>query len=230
MRQRFISSILLILLCLLTVVPASVGRAQQFLPTATGTPTVTPTPVQVNIISPMDGQAVQGKVIIQGNTAIEGFKSAELDFAYSDTPPLTWFLIHFTETPVANGILAEWDTSTITDGLYDLQLRVTLENGEVMTKTIRKIRVRNYTPIETDTPTPVTPTATQVPGDTPIPSPTATPTETPIPPTPTDLAPNPAEVTRLDLFLSLGKGALVSLGIFALIGVYVSIKNARKRT
>lgn len=229
MRRLLVSSTPLILFCILIALPASVGSAQQFLPTPTGTPTITPTPVQVSLISPIDGQAVQGKVIIQGNTAVEGFKSAELSFAYSDTPLLTWFLIHTSEQPVTNGILAEWDTSTITDGLYDLQLKVLLENGDVITTNVKKLRVRNYTPIETDTPTPITPTATQVPGDTPVPSATATPTETPVPPTPTALALNPAEVTRADIFLSLGKGALVSLGIFALIGVYISIKSAHKR-
>ncbi len=185
MRRLLVSSTPLILFCILIALPASVGSAQQFLPTPTGTPTITPTPVQVSLISPIDGQAVQGKVIIQGNTAIEGFKFAELSFAYSGTPPLTWFLIHTSEQPVTNGILAEWDTSTITDGLYDLQLKVLLENGDVITTNVKKLRVRNYTPIETDTPTPITPTATQVPGDTPVPSATATPTETPVPPTPT---------------------------------------------
>lgn len=230
MRRIFlVLTTLLLLVSGLRAIPTPVGQAQQFLPTATGTPTITPTPVQVSIQSPRDGQAVQGKVVIQGNTAIEGFKSAELSFTYSDEPVLTWFLILTTDQPVANGILAEWDTSTITDGLYDLELKVRLENGEVLTTRVTKLRVRNYTPIETDTPTPMTPTATQVPGDTPIPSPTATPTETPIPPTATALAPNPAEVTRLDVFLSLGKGALLSLGLFALIGIYVSIKNLRKR-
>lgn len=230
MRRLLMSSTPLFIFCVLIALPVSFGSAQQFFPTATGAPTITPTPFRVSLLSPLDGQAVQGKVIMQGNTAIEGFKSAELNFAYSDTPPLTWFLIHSAQEPVANGVLAEWDTSTITDGLYDLQLKVILENGEVITENVRKLRVRNYTPIETDTPTPITPTATQVPGDTPIPSATATPTATPVPPTPTALAPNPAEVTRLDIFLSLVKGALVSLGAFALIGIYASIKNARKRT
>jgi hypothetical protein len=229
LRWRLLISISVLLIGLRVVLPGSIGHAQVEQPTATGTPGVTLSPAPASIQSPAAGQALQGRVIIQGNTAVAGFISSELNFAYSDSPLDTQFLINATDKPVSNGNLAEWDTSTITDGVYDLHLTVALENGNSVTVTIPKLRVRNYTTIETNTPTPVTPTATTVPGDTPIPSATPTPTQTPIPPTATALAANPVEITDQDVNLSLGKGALLSLGLFALIGVYVSIKNLRKR-
>jgi hypothetical protein len=94
--------------------------------------------------------------------------------------------------------------------------------------TVEDLRVRNYTAIETNTPTPVTPTATPLPGDTPVPTSTPTPTETPIPPTPTSLPPNPIQVTGVDFTTSLVKGIAIVAGAFVIIGIYASIKNLRR--
>jgi hypothetical protein len=205
--------------------PGPLAFAQQTSPT--GTP-LHETP-QVIIITPSDGQALKGNVGITGSTAIQGFASAQLSFRYSDHPTETWFLIQAGIQPVKDGNLAEWDTSTITDGLYDLRLEVERQAGEPVVYTVNQLRVRNYTPVETNTPTPVTPTSTSLPGDTPVPTVTPTPTDTPVPPTVTALPPNPAQISRQDLGLSLGKGAIFTVGLFALIGIYLSIKNIRKR-
>jgi len=94
---------------------------------------------------------------------------------------------------------------------------------------VEGLRVRNYSPIETSTPTPVTPTATPLPGELSIPTPTPTPTISPPAPTPTDLARNPAQVSVPDIALSLGKGALAILGLFALMGIYQAVKNIREK-
>lgn len=195
------------------------------------TPTATPTsePPTVIITSPGDGQALKGMVGITGSTDIQGFASASLSFSYSEHPTQTWFLIQSGIQPVTDTALAEWDTTTITDGMYDLQLVVNRQSGEPLVYTVRNLRVRNYTPVETSTPTPVTPTSTPLPGDTPVPSVTPTPTDTPVPPTATDLPPNPAQISRQDLRLSLGKGAIFTVGLFALLGIYFSVKNIRKR-
>lgn len=214
----------LIIIGLYLVVPATAGHAQQ------STPTTTPTPPPVYISFPADGQALKGKVAVTGSTSVRGFVSSELSFSYSDDPTGTWFLIQNSTESVGDGMLFEWDTSTITDGVYDLQLDVKLSSGETILYSVRQLRVRNYTPVETETPTPVTPTSTPLPGDTPIPTTTSTPTETPVPPTRTALPPNPAQVTRQDLGSSLGKGALFTLGLFALMGIYISIKTIRRRS
>jgi hypothetical protein len=220
MYQKYL---LLIIIGLCLAVPVSAGFAQQ------GTPTATATPVLVYIKFPPDGQALKGKVAVSGNTSIQGFSSSEVSFSYSDNPTGTWFLIQSSTQPVKDGVLVEWDTSTITDGVFDMRLEVKLVTGESIVYTVRKLRVRNYTPVETETPTPVTPTSTPLPGDTPIPTATSTPTETPVPPTRTALPSNPAQVTRQELGISLGKGVLFTLGLFALMGIYLSVKTIRKR-
>ena len=211
---------------------AGAARAQQETPTASSTsaaslsattPTASVTPA-LSIHSPVTGQAVQGSVSIEGSSTASGFVSAELSFAYTGDSTGIWFLIAEASQPVQDGVLAQWDTGAITDGDYDLRMRVTLADGSHAETTIRGLRVRNYTPVETDTPTPVTPTLTQLPGETPAvtPTPVVLPSSTPLPP-------NPAEVSDQDITKSLGKGALAILGLFALMGVYWLVRNLGDR-
>ena len=216
----------------LLMLAAGAARAQEATPTPTptstapaiaGTPSASPEPA-LSIRFPVAGQAVQGSVSIEGNSAVTGFVSAELAFAYTGDPTGTWFLIAEASQPVQDGVLGQWDTGAITDGDYNLRLRVILQNGSHMEILVPALRVRNYTPIETDTPTPVTPTLTQVPGETPVVTPTRE-----IRPTPTPLPTNPAEVTGGDILGSLGKGALAIVGLFALLGAYRLVQGIRDR-
>lgn len=225
--------ILVFLLCL--ALPGGIALAQTApgtpspAPAATGTPAALP---QAAIRAPRPGQALQGSLSIQGRAAGAGFQRFELLFAYHGDPTGAWFLIAESSQPVESGELAAWDTTTLTDGVYDLRLEVFLENGETRRVEAPGLRVRNYTPVETDTPTPVTPTATTRPGDTPVPTPSATPTETPLPsstPSLTPLPPNPGELGRADLERSLGRGALATTGLFALMGLYFLVRRAAGR-
>lgn len=218
---------------LLLGLPGLIARAQEDSPTATPThtellptvriPSTTPIPETetslIYIQSPSPGEAIQGVVTITGAISVENFQHGELTFSYSQNPTSTWFLIQAIEEPMDNEMIAEWDTTTITDGSYDLRLSVFYENtGEVLVE-VPGLRLRNYTPIETNTPTPVTPTATPVPGASP------TPTETPVPPTPTSLPSNPAQLTTQDVVIGFGKGVLFTAGLFSLIGLYVLVRN-----
>jgi hypothetical protein len=221
-------TIALLLFTLLSI-PSRVVFAQVVEGSPTPTITPTPTPAQLAITSPISGEALQGNVTIQGTTGIEGFSSSELTFTYADSSADTWFLIQESNQPVLNGVLAHWDTTTITDGNYDLRLVVTRAGDERDIYTVSGLRVRNYTQVETGTPTPVTPTSTPLPGDTPIPSETPTPTASPVPPTATPLPANPAELTPGDIRLSLAKGGLAVLGLFAVFGIYQGFKRLGKR-
>lgn len=206
--------------------------AQQEQPTAS--PEVTTTPNQLttpnppstevtdsNVIieSPSIGQALQGTVNIIGSISVEDFQAAELTFAYSENSRDTWFLIQEIIAPISDGVMAQWDTTVITDGTYDLRLTVTRLSGDPVSIIIPSLRVRNYTPIETETPTPITPTSTVVPGI------TATSTATLIPPSPTPLSQNPAEVTMQDIRQSLAMGAIAALGAFLLFGLYTTLRR-----
>ena len=76
------------------------------------------------ITSPRPGEALQGVIAVQGSTDVLDFESAELSFAYQDGGEETWFLIANLKNPVEDQRLAEWDTTTIADGTYQLRLRV----------------------------------------------------------------------------------------------------------
>ncbi|MFQ5617120.1 MAG: hypothetical protein ACE5GO_11770 [Anaerolineales bacterium] len=190
----------------------------------------------VRIDSHRGGEAIQGQVIITGSTAIDGFFSAELSFTYTGDPTRTWFLIAENFTPVVDGPLAEWDTFNLTDGNYDLRLLVTLLDGSQHTFVVEGIRVRNYSPIETSTPTNTpTITPTPIPRETPAstatntPTITPTPTETPIPPTPTPLPTNPARLPIGNIANGLARGAAGAMVIFLLLGTYTSFHRVMRR-
>lgn len=169
--------------------------------------TPTPTPGPVAITAPKPHQALQGQARVLGVTDVAGFKTATLYFGYADDPTHTWFWIATRHIPAHEGLIARWDTTTLTDGDYVLRLVVEAADGRQWEATV-PVRVRNYTPVETPTPAPAV-------GGTPRPTATATPlpTATPRWPTPTPFPPNPARLpaetlTRAGLY---GAGALLGL-------------------
>ena len=121
--------------------------------------------------------------------------------------------------PVSAGTLATWDTTTITDGNYNLRLRVSLADGTFTDVLVGNLRVRNYSPVETPTPVPTSPQA-----PTPTLTPTITPTATPYP-TPTQLPPNPAEIAPTDVWVSVGYGGLAAVALILLLGAYLWLRR-----
>jgi hypothetical protein len=173
----------------------------------------------LGIDTPGPGEVLQGLVTVNGTSEVEGFLSADIAFSYANDPTGTWFLISASSQPVQRGLLATWDTTTITDGTYNLRLRVTLADGSYKDSLISDLRVRNYTPVETATPAPYVPQAT--------PAPTVTPTATPFP-TPTRLPSNAAALTGVDVSASLAWGGLGVLALVAFSGLYLWLR--RKHT
>jgi hypothetical protein len=184
---------------------------------------------QVVISAPLPGQALQGDIVITGNTSVEGFVASQISFAYSGDATDTWFLIQYSTVPVDNDLLAHWDTTTITDGDYTLRLVIDTADGSQITLIVPGLRVRNYTPVETDTPTPLPASPTAGPG-TPLP-PRATPSAMPIPsatpppPTPTPLPTNPAIISEKDVIFTVAEGAGIGTGLLALFGVILGIRH-----
>jgi len=181
----------------------------------------------VEITSLRAGEAIRGIIPLSGTTAVDGFISWELTFSYTSDTTGTWFLVSEGDESVSNDILTEWDTTTITDGIYDLRLTVFLEGDRRDHFIIPDIRVRNYTPIESDTPTP-TLTATPLtvtPQPSHSPTLTLTPSETPIPNTMTPLPTNAIELSTPSLTGSLIQGAGFVIIIFLVMGLYTTIRR-----
>lgn len=174
---------------------------------------------KIYILSPLPGEAVQGVVSITGSTQIEGFSSFELAFSFRDDPTSTWFLINKGAEPIEDGLLGQWDTSPLTDGFYRIRLVVWKTDGDPVVVYIDGIRVRNYTPIETSTPT-ITPTPEPIPATT-IP-PTITPT---LNPTPTPLANNDASVSSDQITTAVQVGGILAVVFLVILGLYTAARN-----
>jgi hypothetical protein len=179
------------------------------------------------ITSPAPGEVLRGQVTVTGSMAIPGFVFAQLDFAYATAsqPTGTWFSIQTFSQPIADSTLAVWDTTSISDDDYVLRLRVTLEDGtfqEVM------VHVMVMNDVALSTPTAVPPTSTpeiavQIPTSFLL---AASPTPTDLPrPTPTMLPPNPAALGQNQIYGSLGRGALVMIGLFIFAGLIVRLRH-----
>jgi hypothetical protein len=177
------------------------------------------------ITSPAAQEVLRGEVTITGSIDIPNFVFAQLEFAYASNPTDTWFNIRTFSEPIVNSTLAVWDTTSITDDGYVLRLRVTFEDGtsqEVMIP----VTVLNDVPLSTPTAIPPTSTpefAVQIPTPFLL---AASPTPTDVPrPTPTALPSNPVSLGQNEIYGSLGRGALVMIGLFALAGLIVRLRR-----
>lgn len=178
----------------------------------------------VAIISPAPDEILRGQVTITGKVDVPSFVSVQLDFSYASNPTNTWFTIQTFSQPVADSTLATWDTTSITDGDYVLRLRVNFEDSTFQEVTV-PIKIGNDV-----LPTPTfEPTSTLEPETVLIPTPfllAASPTPTDVPrSTPTALPSNPASLGQNQIYASLGRGALVILGLFALAGLIIRVRR-----
>lgn len=178
----------------------------------------------IAITSPAPDEILRGQVTVTGKIDVPSFVSAQLDFAYATNPTNTWFNIQAFSQPLPDSTLALWDTTLITDGEYILRLRVNFEDGTFQEVTV-PIKVGNE----------LLPTATPEPTSTPdadtvlIPTPfllAVSPTPTDLPrATPTALPTNPVSLGQKQIYTSLGRGALVILGLFALAGLILRVRR-----
>jgi len=177
------------------------------------------------ITAPASEEVLRGEVTITGSTDFPNFIFAQLDFAYASNPTDTWFNIQTFSQPVADSTLAVWNTASISDGDYILRLRATLEDGTFQDVMVPVV-VMNDVPLSTPTAIPPTSTAeiaVQVPTPFLL---AASPTPTDLPrPTPTMLPPNPASLGQNEIYGSLGRGALVMIGLFALAGLIFRLRR-----
>ena len=179
----------------------------------------------IAITSPSAGGTLAGVVTILGTTDVEKFASFQLDFSYASNPADTWFAIQASTQPAVDSPLADWDTTLITDGDYVLRLRVYFEDGTFQDVTT-PIKVQNDTPIVVSV-AEATPTAVRLENQVPTPflvASSPTPTQTPRP-TPTPFATNAASLDTLAIYGSLGRGALVIIGLFAFAGIILRLRR-----
>jgi hypothetical protein len=180
---------------------------------------ITPSPEPVSITTPETGAALQGQILIKGSTDVPGFQMAEIWYSYDGGTGS--FLISQQREAVQDGELGIWDTTTISDGNYELHLKIFLTDGSVQEYVVDGLRVRNSSPIETNTPPievlPANITPTQL-----LPTTTVRPTSTWLPP-------NPASITNMNLGEEFVLGGLIVAGVFVALGLYLGIRKLLHR-
>lgn len=179
----------------------------------------------IAITSPAPGDILRGQVDITGTMDAPDFLSAQLDFSYASNPAGTWFSLQSFSQPGIGSVIAVWDTTLISDGDYILRLRVNFTDG-TLGEIVVPIKVQNDSPILTPT-LKTTPTLESAGFQIPTPflvaaSPTPTATQ---PPTPTALPTNPVSLNPVAIYASLGRGALVILGLFVLSGIILRLRR-----
>jgi hypothetical protein len=211
--------------------PAPVS-AQELSPTpesATPAGTLTvipeiPTPSPVSVSYPIHGITLTGVVNITGSIALEGWTHYEVAFSYVAEGNDVWFVFAGGTNPVAENSLASWTTTAISDGDYNLRVRV-FSPGSFQDGFVYGLRVRNYTvntPLPTSTFTPTATSAATAP-------PTFTPTLTStVYPTPTALPTNPATLGTREIVLNLGGGALAAVVLFGVFGLFIGLRSSKR--
>ena len=179
------------------------------------------------ITAPLAGDVLRGEITITGTTDIENFLSAQLDFTYAANQTGNWFTLQTVSQPVLSSALAIWNTASISDGDYILRLRVNLTDGTFQEVTV-PVKVQNDTPISTPTLEPETATPDSITVQ--IPTPfllAASPTPTEVPrPTPSALPTNPVSLNQNEIYASLGRGALVIIGLFIFAGLIIRVRRS----
>jgi len=173
------------------------------------------------ITSPLEGQVIQGVVEVQGSIPDGDFAYAELSYAFEESDSANWFIISRIDTPIQDGILAFWDTTTITDGIYRIRLAVYQTDGDSAEVIIKAIRVGNYTQYDTATPAPVSVDSTATPQQ-------MTPTLTAIP-EPTDFLENPASISQEDIAVSTTSAIIIILLGIVIVGIYLFFRSVAKK-
>lgn len=170
-------SAVLLLLALLTVLPGTFSDARAITPTLTLLPTTPTVPVSgtpdtsVLISAPVSGQVLFGVVRIVGSANSQQMAMYRLEFLAGADPQDKWQVIASQVTQqVSNNTLGQWDTSKVADGAYQIRLRVTLRNNNVIDSYARGLQVSNQQP--TPLPTALLPPSATLP-PTIGPSPTA---------------------------------------------------------
>lgn len=184
----------------------------------------------VAITSPAQNETVVGVVNITGTAAHPQFVRYEISFAYDPNPTDTWFELQPpSETQVAEGLLAAWDTTSISDGTYMIRLRVySSDSATPQEAIVRGIKIRNAAP-PTAAPTSTGEAASPTPT---LALPTATPASTPASspfPIASPVSPSSPSLDLLPYTSAFCNGAYLTFGVFIFLGLYAVLRDRIRR-
>jgi len=177
----------------------------------------------VRIVTPKDGEVLQGNVAINGTVTGVGLQYADIGFQFQDTTSSEWFLIARVNQAVIDENLTNWETSTVADGDYRLRVMAQYSDGHQLEVVSQNLRVRNYTPIETIEATAGGPQATAMQNNL---SANGSVDRTAVP-TATSMPGNKLSLTYQDLSQSAIKGAISGVLLLTVLGLWLIIRRRR---
>ena len=127
---------------------------------------------QVHLSSPTQGQQVVGVVQFIGQVQAPNFNRYQIEIAPIGSPENFTIVSGPTTTQQPNGVLGEWDSSTVPNGVYLIRLAAFANDGGYIYRVIQ-VGVNNVAP--TPTPPPIIAPTTDPGAATPIPIDQATP-------------------------------------------------------
>ncbi|HCU79785.1 MAG: hypothetical protein CL789_01330 [Chloroflexi bacterium] len=178
----------------------------------------------VNITNPKQGDRVQDTVQIMGTVGNAEFDHYELHFALYPNPTDTWFPIVLSGTiPIVNGMLGQWETNGISDGIYIVRLKVFDSEGNLLAKSmVNDISINSEEKLITQTAE-----STIVETKTPNFSPTTTPLPNPIDNSQKSFISKVLyeQQQENDHISTFGKGAAYSIFTFLALGLYLQLRR-----
>lgn len=167
-------------------------------------------PGYAEITSPSGGQALQGLIAIDGSADHPSFLRYDLAFAYDPNPTDTWFPIgEAVSTRAQQATLGLWDTSQLAAGLYQVRLRVFLDNGAVLEDLAAGLRVG-------------LPAATALSSGAPA---AATASPAPLPTVTLAVPPPLPRRTGDPVLLALGIGGVMAAALLVILAVYLPLRR-----
>ncbi|MDX2141047.1 MAG: PKD domain-containing protein [Chloroflexota bacterium] len=125
-------------------------------PTGVRPPAATQGPTSIVILSPVPGNVIAGGVQIIGAATHPNFLQYQVEYGPDPNPGGLWYpATGAVQSPILNGLLGIWNTTTVNDGLYAVRLRVYLRDGTTLTTVNNNIRVQNNAPTPVPSPTPI---------------------------------------------------------------------------
>jgi hypothetical protein len=98
-------------------------------------------PDQIMITAPEPGDEVSGTVEISGTANVPNFGFFKYEIAPMGSQ--NWATISAERTPKVNGVLGQWNTSSLTNGFYFLRLVITDNVGVALEPCVIAVRVAN---------------------------------------------------------------------------------------
>lgn len=195
--------------------------------------------LRVVIDAPASREVVSGVVTVRGAATAPGFRQYRLEYAPDPSLAGGWQPVQgAVGQQVPDGILGQWDTTTVADGAYILRLVVVYENGAQVADYEVRVSVVNATATPLPLPTTATPTAapgTPTPGPSPTPLIEQPPTRTPRPGGPGRAAPPgggpsapESPLAQERLVRAAWRGVLWALLAFAGLAAYSALRLAAR--